>query len=735
MTAAALPPSVQYTENGVTTVFAVGFRFKPVNLKAKRISAAGVVTNLVYGTDYSASGGETDAGGSLTVIVPGVAGTRLKIRRVTPRAQTMDYTTGDTFPAESHEGALDTAMLIDQEQDVEISDTAQRAVLVPEGETASLLPFGAPAANKLLGFDATGTQLLPVAANGGADAALRVDLATPASGLALIGMPQHIAGAKLESLYFFIVRQPVPVHRGLWVGEDIAVDAGPAARRILAAGEVLLAQAGQEYIVAPDPASALPGGLFEWALNFGTGARVVCEESSKFKLANNAPGTCKVVVIEGSEIDVSGELWVDGNVDNINLALANEFMHGVHIYDARKFNIQAIRAEHTRGDGVLIAGTDDTVGSNNGSIDRIIVARSGRKNLVWQALHKIHISLADLDNTQGGASLYGGVADNTDKNCFDVEPDVFTGIVENSGRIDHLITRGGGNDFTGPQDPALAKKHRTSIGKWDNEIVAVAGTKWFQQQGGYLEIDTWTVRGVTAICGQAECQYGAQLDVKSGDIEGAAVDAASSFFTVNAVDFGGSTRRPNVSFHKLRLIVTSGRGFEGRDCDLHFGRLHAETNQDAIWLRGLSANAAIRATLHIGHLSTINSGDPASINRIITISKDGAAQSYCTINSIDCRDTRGTKTPNVVFAGPGASAGIYVGGFSSPDGVALFGAVGPDKYYRISGGGEGAPASFVTLADPDTTLPAPLYSTCHYVGNSFRKKTGGGSGLGVWTAL
>lgn len=28
-----------------------------------------------------------------------------------------DYTTADTFPAESHEAALDTAMLLDQERD------------------------------------------------------------------------------------------------------------------------------------------------------------------------------------------------------------------------------------------------------------------------------------------------------------------------------------------------------------------------------------------------------------------------------------------------------------------------------------------------------------------------------------------------------------------------------------------------------------------------------------------
>ncbi len=175
MTAAALTPSVEYFEDGVTLDFAAPFRFIAAShLEVKRIAADGIVTVLAYGSEWSASGGGTDAGGTVT-LVASVAGSRLRIRRVTPRSQLADYTTGDTFPAESHEAALDKSMLVDQEQDVRIDDTALRALLVPEGETIAELPDEASRAGLFLAFDASGD---PVASSGtGNDSALRSDLA------------------------------------------------------------------------------------------------------------------------------------------------------------------------------------------------------------------------------------------------------------------------------------------------------------------------------------------------------------------------------------------------------------------------------------------------------------------------------------------------------------------------------------------------------------------------------
>lgn len=179
MTVAALASSINYIENGVTLGFAAPFRFLANSIAVSRVLVDGTVVDLAAGVDFSTTGGSTDAGGTVT-LVSSVAGATLRIRRVTPRTQAMDYTPGDRFPAESHEAAIDRAMLIDQEQDDKIGDTAARALMVPDGEIADVLPTKADRANRTLAFDADGK---PIVSNGGpgADQALRGDLADPNS--------------------------------------------------------------------------------------------------------------------------------------------------------------------------------------------------------------------------------------------------------------------------------------------------------------------------------------------------------------------------------------------------------------------------------------------------------------------------------------------------------------------------------------------------------------------------
>lgn len=159
MTVAALTPTVSYAENGVTLGFAVPFRFNdPSHLVVKRIGADGVVTVLAYGAAWSATGGATDAGGTVT-LVASVAGSTLTIVRATPRSQATDYDTNDRFPAESHEAALDRAMLIDQEQDVATSAAAARSLRVPDGEVVPELAGAADRAGKALAFDLAGNPV------------------------------------------------------------------------------------------------------------------------------------------------------------------------------------------------------------------------------------------------------------------------------------------------------------------------------------------------------------------------------------------------------------------------------------------------------------------------------------------------------------------------------------------------------------------------------------------------
>ena len=220
MTVAALVPAVEYLEDGASTHFPVPFRFNaPEHITARRINALdGLLTELVYGVDYSVTGGETDAGGTLVKTLPGPAGDALLIERRTPRSQATDYQTDDTFPAETHEAALDRAMLIDQEQDELLADFAERALLVPEGdEVPPVGPLGgylegdtlvvregrlqwrarAAFAGRFFAGDATG-GLIP--SNGtGNDPALRADLADPLLGGKLVAFLQAGLGAVTQT--------------------------------------------------------------------------------------------------------------------------------------------------------------------------------------------------------------------------------------------------------------------------------------------------------------------------------------------------------------------------------------------------------------------------------------------------------------------------------------------------------------------------------------------------------
>ena len=152
MTVAALPATVSYIEDGVTTVFPVPFRFRAASdLVVERI-AGGNSIPLSLGIDYSVTGGDTDAGGTLTRTAA-ANGAVLRVTRCTARAQQMSYTTGDRFPAVSHEQALDRAMMIDQEQDNRVDELGGRAIVVPVGEAGTVLPPAATRAggNKVLG--------------------------------------------------------------------------------------------------------------------------------------------------------------------------------------------------------------------------------------------------------------------------------------------------------------------------------------------------------------------------------------------------------------------------------------------------------------------------------------------------------------------------------------------------------------------------------------------------------
>jgi hypothetical protein len=78
------------------------------------VSTAGVPTTLVNGTGYTVSGGSGSTGSIVTTsAVP--ATSQVIITRNTAKTQLTSYTTGDRFPATTHERALDKLTMLVQE--------------------------------------------------------------------------------------------------------------------------------------------------------------------------------------------------------------------------------------------------------------------------------------------------------------------------------------------------------------------------------------------------------------------------------------------------------------------------------------------------------------------------------------------------------------------------------------------------------------------------------------------
>ncbi len=178
MTVAALAPAVAYIEDGTSLDFAVPYKFRKNTLIVSR-TVDGVTTTLIPDVDYTVLGGLAPEFTGKVTLAASIAGAGLAIVRSTPITQDLDFDTGDTFPAESHEAALDKLTMIAQEQKGSFDSVAGRVVYVPVGESSITLPPIAARANKIATYDAAGN---PIAADhvGQADHANTADYATNA---------------------------------------------------------------------------------------------------------------------------------------------------------------------------------------------------------------------------------------------------------------------------------------------------------------------------------------------------------------------------------------------------------------------------------------------------------------------------------------------------------------------------------------------------------------------------
>lgn len=192
MTTSTYTPARFGPLTGATTTFPFAFKvLDPSHLVVTRVAADGSETVLVSGTDYSATGFGTDAGGSVVTTATYADG-YLVISREVPITQTTKLRGQSAFYPEIHEDAFDKLTMIAQQQ----LDELGRSLKLPIGSTEDpALP--APVEGTLLGW--VSGKLANLAA---ATASLAANLLSSAAnmGTALITYMAPFAGAVARAL-------------------------------------------------------------------------------------------------------------------------------------------------------------------------------------------------------------------------------------------------------------------------------------------------------------------------------------------------------------------------------------------------------------------------------------------------------------------------------------------------------------------------------------------------------
>lgn len=191
MTISTTDSSIAYSGNGVTLAFAVPFRFLvDADLTVTLRSTAGVESTLVLNTNYTLTGANDDAGGTLTMVVAPAVGERLVIERIVGITQETDYPEGSNFPAEAHERALDRLTMIGQQ----LLRSISRCFQLPTSSTGNpVISSSASLANKFLTFDAS--ENLTVAAGTALSGVIVTPLAETLVGRATAALMRGDLGA------------------------------------------------------------------------------------------------------------------------------------------------------------------------------------------------------------------------------------------------------------------------------------------------------------------------------------------------------------------------------------------------------------------------------------------------------------------------------------------------------------------------------------------------------------
>lgn len=187
----------QYGTNGTTGPWTVHFYFLTnADLSVTYTDATGVDTLLALDVGYSVVGAGDEDGGTVTTTTAYPPGGQIVILRDVDFVQETVYEDGDSFPAKTHERALDRLTMLAQQ----LREWLGRAISFPPSFSGSAsLGDTATRSGKLLGFDAITGVLTFVTMAADSSVAFALELAGSA-GSALVGFLQAGIGAVLRTI-------------------------------------------------------------------------------------------------------------------------------------------------------------------------------------------------------------------------------------------------------------------------------------------------------------------------------------------------------------------------------------------------------------------------------------------------------------------------------------------------------------------------------------------------------
>lgn len=152
----------QFTGTDEDTALDTSFLFFVASdiVVTQRITATGVPTVLTLNVHYTVTGGSaTGAVGVVTPldgIVDFTSDMTWTLERALPITQATDYIENDSFPAVSHETALDRQTMLRQDADI-VADRSLRFPITDLASLTSELPNSVDRASKVLAFDTAGS--------------------------------------------------------------------------------------------------------------------------------------------------------------------------------------------------------------------------------------------------------------------------------------------------------------------------------------------------------------------------------------------------------------------------------------------------------------------------------------------------------------------------------------------------------------------------------------------------